>query len=1585
MIEMPSSVAELSLAEKRALLARLLQQQLAQPKAFPLSFAQERLWFLDQLLPGNPAYNIPLALQLSGRLDRAALERALNEIVRRHEILRTTFALHDGQPMQIVAPALHVPLPLEDLRGLPERERASAVQRFLVTDGQQPLDLERGPLLRATLLRVADEEHVLALVTHHIIFDGSMDMLFRELTTLYSAFVQGQPSPLPELKIQYADFAAWQRQWLQSEVRDQQLDYWKQQLGGELPVLQLPTDRPRPPIQSFNGRTHTFRLPRALSEAVVALSRQEEVTAFMTALAAFQVLLARYTGQDDILVGAPVADRPRSETADLIGCFVNTFVLRGRLDGDPSFRTLLRRVRETALGAFANQDLPFELIVEELQPERDLSRMPLFQVMFVLQHNPPQRLDVPGLNVRLLPIDIGAAKFDLLMSVWEEADGLVGLIEYNTDLFDEATIARLAAHYETLLAGIIADPDQRLSRLPLLPAAEARRIIHEWNATEAAYERDVCMHQLFERQVERAPDAVALVSDRERLSYRELNERANQIAHHLQSLGVGPDALVVVYMQRTPDTIAALLGILKAGAAYVPLEPSFPQARSQGIIASLGIRWIITQQPQLPALAEMSPALPALEHVLTLDPAPIASPPQLSAARLWQRADLASRPVTNPNGPVNPASLAYIIFTSGSTGTPKGVMVRHQPVINLIEWINRRFEIGPRDQVLFVTSLCFDLSVYDIFGLLAAGGSLRIVAEQDIRDPERLITMLCDEPITFWDSAPAALKQLAPFFPLSQGRPGTDSLRLVFLSGDWIPVSLPDQVRETFPNAEVISLGGATEATVWSNFHPIAAVDPGWISIPYGKPIQNARYYILDATLQPAPIGVPGDLFIGGECLAEGYVNDPVLTSQKFIADPFDPRPGARMYRTGDRARFWADGTMEFLGRLDHQVKIRGFRIELGEIETVLGQHPAIRATTVLAREDQPGDKRLVGYLVARPEHTLDIEDVRAYLKSRLPEYMVPSAFVAIDAIPVTSNGKVDRKALPAPEIDGEQQEFTAPRSTVEELLADLWAAVLGRERVGIHDNFFALGGDSILSIQMIARARQAGLQITPRQVYQHQTIAELVAVVDTGPLVEAEQAPVTGEAPLTPIQRWFFEQELAEPQHWNQSVLLSVPPALETGVLEQIVRALLVQHDALRVRFEQTSTGWLQRITEPDDSAPVTHLDLSSAPIAQRAAAIERVAAEVQASLDLSDGPLLSFAHIDLGPETAGRLLIVVHHLAVDGISWRILLDDLQTAFDQLARGEPLTLPAKTSSIKAWSERLTQHAQQPAVQQELAFWQAAPRDEIRRLPVDHPGGANSEASLRWVSLALTAAETDALLHDVPAAYQSQINDVLLTALAQAATGWTGSPLLLTALEGHGREDLFDDLDLSRTVGWFTTIYPALLDLRGVTEPGAALKAIKEQLRAIPNNGFGYGLLRYLSQNDETVAALEALPQPEISFNYLGQLDRILAESGPVQAAPEATGPERSLSGGRRYLLDISARVAGGQLSIDWGYSAQLHERATIERLAERFVTALRALIAHCSSADAGGFTPSDFPEAALDQQELDALLDDIDAWNEDE
>jgi amino acid adenylation domain-containing protein/non-ribosomal peptide synthase protein (TIGR01720 family) len=1876
---------------------------------FPTSFAQRRLWFLDQLVPSSAFYNVHSSVVYSN-IDPVVFHRTVNEVVRRHEILRTTFKTLEGEPFQVVAPTLEIPLAVHDLRDRFESARESAVVEIATQEAKLPFDLSKGPLIRTSLLQTDDDQYIFQLTIHHIICDGwSMGILFHELSEIYESFVQGQPSPLGPLQVQYADYAVSQREWLQTQQGEAQLTYWKNHLL-ELPELELPSDRRRPAQPTYNGATQQLWIAQGLCQALRDLSQREGVTLFMTLLGALDALLFRYTGQTEIVVGTPTANRNRAEIEGLIGFFVNPVVLRTDLSGDPTFRELLKRVRELTLAAYANQDLPFERLVQELHPERDLSRNPLFQVSLQLFTPWDQSYLAAGsrdqttdfLDGQPVQVEKGTAAIDFALDLWELPESIEGIIEYSTDLFDAATISRLKDHFLTLLQAIASDPDQRLSQIKILADVECRQLLVHWNDTTVDFKRNGCIHQLFEDQVERTPEQVALTFQETRLTYRQLNQSANRVANFLRNQGVRPETLVALYAERSLELVIAILGILKAGGAYVPLDPAHPKHRLALLTQDSKPSLILTQEQ--------------FQHELS----PFGIPTFCLDAE-WEALD--RYPECNLDTEVQPHNLAYALYTSGSTGIPKAVLVEHRSVSNHLLWMQMALPFTVHDRVLQKYSISFDASICEIFCPLLAGGELIVVPPGRHMDIDRLVDLCIQHQVTVLDMIPSMLQVMLDDGGICRCR----ALRRVVCGGE----SLSADLQGTFfsrMSAELINIYGPTEATIGATAWTCQPND-GKSCVPIGRPIANTTVLILDRNQNLVPVGVPGEIHIGGVCLARGYLNRQELNADRFIFNPFSRQSNDRLYKTGDRGRFLPDGNIEYLGRLDEQVKIHGVRIELGEVEAALLQHPCIQACAATMVETESRPSSLVAYVVPRyprpelwpsvgeyfvyddllyhamthderrnrayrdaihrfvpgkvaldigtgaeaiwaracvdagatrvyaiemldeaytraaellsrlelteqiilihadstrvnlPEpvdvcvseligtiatsegvlpilndarrflkpdgvmiphrcvtkiaavclpdsianqphfsaapahyveqifekvgHPLDLRlcikgfprtsmvsdagifedeslmgytniesvstakltitrdcrahgfvcwlnlypkdddlldildgeyswlpvllpvfypgidvsrgdvielecsrlavagvvtpdyrvhgrvdrsdgskipfdymsrsresvfrgtafygalfrdsnitaednlsdresndihnlssELRDFVATRLPAPMIPSAFVVVDKLPMTAAGKMDRRALPAPPQFRPQlsEDYREPRDEVEEALTELWGELLGVGRVGIRDNFFELGGDSILSIQLVSRARRRGLHLNPAQLFQYQTIAELAKVTCRVADSKVDQGLAGGNVPLTPIQKWFFEQNLPQLNHYNQPILIRVPSWLRSEQLQVALNSLTLQHDALRLRFTERISGWEQTFGEPGVAVPVTEVDLSGLSHTQQTEMITDSCSRLQSGLDLSAGPLLCAALFILDEPNSNRLFLAAHHLIVDAVSWTILVEDLETACTQLHGRRSIYLPPKTSSLQRWSERLMQHANSSAMGSEIDYWTHLLAEPVPRLPIDHELGANTVASQRSVIVSLSSAETSKMLLDVPKASHAQINDILLTALASTLASWIRSSSVYIDLEGHGRESLFDDLDVSRTVGWFTSLYPVFLEVDSSALPEDTLKSVKEQIRRIPNRGVGYGLLRYLRQDTAVRDALAAMPPPQIAFNYFGQLGYDEGTS-EWQAAPEPVGATLSAMQERPYLFELNAGVYNGQFELEWSYSGHRHHRSTVEYLVRQFIQALNSIVDRCASRNVQTYTPSDFAKAKLSQKDLDTLL----------
>ncbi|HJX27966.1 MAG TPA: amino acid adenylation domain-containing protein, partial [Thermoanaerobaculia bacterium] len=1252
--------------------------------AFPLSFGQQRLWFLEQLQPGNVAYNIFSAVRLEGPLDARALELSFCEIVRRHESLRTTFRTDGDTPVQVVSPAVPFPLPVVDLSGCAGRGRE--VRQLALREANRSFDLAQGPLLRATLLRLSGGEHVVLLNLHHIVSDGwSLGILIREMTVLYQSFVRGLPSPLPELTLQYVDYAHWQRETLHGETVEKLLGYWRRQLQTPPPVLRLPGDRPPPPVPSFRGASLPVSFSGTLRDSLLDMGRREGCTLFTILLAAFQTLLHRYSGQEDVWIGAPVANRKRAEIQDLIGFFVNTLVMRGDLSGHPSFREVLVRLREMSLEAYAHQDLPFEKLVEELQPERSTAGAQLLQAVLAFDTAPEYQ--VSEIELTVLPIEREASPFNLTFNFVEGRDGVDGVIEYSTDLFDAPTIRRMAVHFETFLRAVAADPSRQLTEIPLLSSEERHQFLIERNDTQVDFPRESCVHELFDQVVLDAAGRTALVCSGESLTYAELRQRANQLAHHLRWLGVGPEVAVAVCLDRSVDAIVALLAVLKAGGAYLPLDSTYPAERLAFLMEDARASVLLTTSQLLPRL----PAAGAETICLDLDPGAI--------ARL-DGGDLPSVAV--------PDNLAYIMFTSGSTGRPKGVGVTHRNIVRLVRGANY-VKLGPGEVLLQFAPISFDAATLEIWGALLNGGRLEVFPPgvpslHELGDflITRGISILWLTAGLFHQMVEASLESLR-------------HVRQLLAGGD--ALSVPHVLRALegrTSDCPLINGYGPTEGTTFSCCNPLRGREGVGGSVPIGRPISNARAYILDADLHLLPGGVPGELFLGGDGLARGYLDRPGLTAERFVPDSFSGVDGERLYRTGDLVRSLPDGRIEFLGRIDQQVKIRGFRVEIGEVEAALARCPWVAGCAVTAREDLPGSKQLIGYVVVEPGRSLDAQALRHSLQEQLPEYMVPSTLVFLDALPLTPNGKVDRRALPAPERMEAPKVRAAPRTPLQDLLAGLWAEVLGVAEVGLHDDFFELGGHSLLATRLMSRVRATfEVEVPLRELFDAPTVATLSAVIETAKeggrsLPVPPMAPVLRDQslPLSFAQErlWFLDQFEPNSPAYNVPFAIVLRGPLSPPVLEQGLRTVIERHETLRTTFHVVAGSPVQEIAAADPR-PLLVADLSGLPAAARQTEAGRlIEEEARRPFDLRRGPLLRACLLRMAPEEHAALL-TMHHIVSDAWSMEILVRDLGAFYRSLLEGTPPDLPELPVQYADFSAWQRQWLQGERLARELAFW----------------------------------------------------------------------------------------------------------------------------------------------------------------------------------------------------------------------------------------------------------------------------------------
>ncbi len=1521
----------------------------AEARQFPLTEGQKQLWTLAQMDPeASRAYNESMALHLRGPLNVSALRTAVQLLVNRHDALRAT--MDPATDQQVIANSLTVEVPLFDISAQPDTE--TLIADWQTEEARKLFDFVRGPLFRSKVLKVSDQHHVLALTIHGLVIDGwSMGILLRELRKLYEAECRQETLSLPPAK-QFSEYVQWQSQQQQGPEMDRAEAYWLEQYPDSIPVLELPTDRPRPRVQTYNGLRERVTIDASLCSALKQASMREGATLFMTLLAGYQVLLHRLTYQDDVVVGfTPAGQTNMTGDDDLIGYCFNLLPLRSGFGDDLTFSEYLARSKRVLSGALDHQIYALPNLIRKLKVKRDPSR-PLITTTFNLDRG--NRMQFFDLDVEIIPVSANSSKFDLGLNVTEQNGELVLDMDYNSDLFNATTIHRWLGHLRTLLAGVVANPRQRLSELPLLDEQERQQMLVEWNRTDVEYPSRTLV-ELFEAQVESTPDQIALVFADEKLTFRELNERANRVGRYLQRQGVKPETFVGVMLERSIDLLVAIFGVSKAGGAYVPLDPKYPVDRLSFILEDTGAPLLITKE-------RYAGLVPTIAKIIRLD---------VEAEQINQE-DHENLPAA-----ATPDHLVYVIYTSGSTGTPKGTLITHSGLVNYLIWSLDGYPVASGNGSPFHTSLSFDLTLTNIYPSLLGGRAVEIVPETE-GVGELLAALLRKPNYSLIKLTPAHCQLLGDELAKLPAQQSHSMSHSLVIGGENLLAEQAKWWREQHPQIRLFNEYGPTETVVGCCIHEVQPETQWTGSVPIGHPIANMQHYVLDANGQPAPVGIAGELYIGGAGVARGYLNRPDLTAQRFLPDPFSGASGARMYRTGDEARYRADGVIEYLGRLDHQVKLRGFRIELGEIEAVLSQHPNVREAVVVVRGEAE-EKRLFAYLTGELESAAT--ELRNFLKQHLPEYMIPSVFVVLDKLPLSNSGKVDRKRLPAPETARPSlaETYVEPRTEVERMLAKIWSEVLAVKQVGLNDNFFELGGDSILSVQIVARAHQAGLQLTAPLIFYHQTIAGLAAAVESDPqLNAAAQGEVAGPVELTPIQHWFFEQELPDPNHFNMSVIVNAAQDMNMEALRGSLAAVLQHHDALRMRYEKLADGtWQQRcapVSEVEVSLEV--VDLKAAPAEALKHAIEKVAADSQRTLNIQHGPLLKAVYLNLGADRGARLLLVIHHLVIDVLSRRILLEDLQTAYEQITNGEAVQLRTKSTSYRQWAAQLKTYASSVELGREVEYWTDARRQQVQPLPVDNRG-RNLESTIKYANNKLSKELTEVLLREVPQVYHTQINEVLLAALAGTYQQWTGQRHLIVDVEGHGRESLSDDVLLTRTVGWFTSIYPLLLESEAGGDYVERLKSIKEQARKVKNGGIGYGVLRYLSADEAVRQQLRGQPAAEISFNYMGRHDQPVTEVKEEELfrrAAESVGPGRAEQGERRYKLQVNGTVANGELHLSWEYSSALHRDETVAQLAADYLRELERLIRHCQNANAGGFSASDFTEFKWSESDLEDI-----------
>ncbi|PEW84327.1 non-ribosomal peptide synthetase [Bacillus cereus] len=1506
-------------------------------ECYPLSHPQRRIWYTEVIHSGKGICNLRFLFKLHRKMDYSKLNRVVNRVISENDGLCIRLKKNGHQePEQYFVKHEEQEFEFFDFSSV---EDSDLLEKWIEQKTKETFTLFNSDLHYFALIKLNDNECAIFGNVHHIIMDGlSIQIFISQIAKYY----YGMYSETEEgvLRNSYVQFLANEQTYLNSSRFQKDKKFWLE----EFKTLPSVTG-----LKSYNtyqvstrAARETFILSEHLKRKMEKFSGDYKFSLYTLFVAAFSLSMYRWTSSLDIALGMAYGNRMTKMERELIGMMVSTVPLRMDIDPEEEVLSFISRVSRKQSKSLRHQKYPFDLLLKQINKENN-SNVRLFgtTIDYRDRDESGDSLWIPNCE----EVQDFAVHIENLIDI----DSLHVHIDYREELFSNEEIKRFFKVMLAIIENTFENPKQKVSEIEIISEEDKRKSLVEFNNPKLDFPPQVTIHELFEQQAMIYPNAIAVKYEKERVTYRELNERANQLAHYLQKKGVGPDTLVGLCVERSLEMIVGILGILKAGGAYVPLDPTYPEQRLQYILEDASIQLFLTQE----SLKELK-WLPENIKLICLD---------------RERAEIGQESKSLPVSDVSSQNLAYVIYTSGSTGNPKGVMIEHHNVIRLFKSTDCWYQFNEKDTWTLFHSYAFDFSVWEIWGALLYGGKLVVVPYWISRSPKDFYQLLVEEEVTVLNQTPSAFRQLIQVCEQEDENKNLQ-LRYVIFGGEALEAIslLPWFQRYGEKEPQLINMYGITETTVHVTYYPITQDDVQHASRSnIGKRIPDLEVYILDAYQQPVPIGVDGELYIGGSGLARGYLNRPELTAERFIPHPFSSDPKARLYRTGDLARYLPDGNLDYRGRIDHQVKIRGFRIEIGEIESTLHAHASIKEAVVIVREDQPGDKRLVAYVVGDGK----VGEWREYLKAKLPSYMVPSGFVTMEAIPLTANGKVDCEALPMPEENQINIECVVPRNSNEKILVTIWKQALGVKKVGIYDNFFEIGGDSILSIQIISQASQVGLKLTPKQMFECPTISELAQVAIETQGVEAEQGIVTGDVPLTPIQYWFFEQEHPRSEHWNQSMLLRVKERLDMKLLEGSILNLLKHHDALRFRYEQLTNGtWRQRNEGTDEQSVLRVVKRNNANEQVWNKVIQEEMNITQASFNLVTGPLMGVVYFEDTLNGNDRLFWVIHHLVVDGVSWRILLEDLQAVYNQMKQGQRVRLPAKSTSFKEWSERLQAYSDSGISKEVQDYWNERVEKETMKIPMDYPRQETTEESVDQVTRTLGVEETHALLQEVPVTHKTRINEVLLTALGQAIVDCTNQQTVSIHLEGHGREEMVEGMDLSRTVGWFTSIYPVHLNFQGTKTPIEGLKAVKDQLRQIPNRGVDYGILRYLKKG--------LLPfyqqKPSISFNYLGQFDQVFSKESLFMQEVGFTFLDHAPDSKPSHLIDVIGMVKDEKFHFVWMYSREQFSRLKIQAIADGMLRHLRQLINKPTTESA--FTVSDFADAEdLTEESLSKVL----------
>ncbi|QDX94131.1 amino acid adenylation domain-containing protein [Brevibacillus laterosporus] len=1493
-----------------------------QQEYYPISSAQKRMYILHQLEGLGISYNMPGMMVIEGTLNKDRFKHALQKVINRHESLRTSYLVIKEQIVQSIQE--HVELDMGYMIAS-EHEISEIFHSFV-----KPFDLTVSPLCRGGLVKVGEERHIFLFDVHHIASDGtSIGIILKEVADIYEG------RELPHLPIQYKDFSVWQNEYFQTDAIKEQEDYWLSTFVGEIPIVNLPTDYPRPSIQSFDGDQFMMGMGKEIFDGLHKVAAEAGTTRYMVLLAAYNVLLSKYSDQEDIIVGAPITGRSHADLENVVGMFVNTLAMRNKPAGNKTFKEFLKEVKQNALQAYENQDYPFEELVEKLQLERDPSRNPLFDTMFILQNSDVETRTFDQLVMR--PYEQGdsvaVSKFDMAFHMTEGPEEILFRIEYGTKLFTRKTIERIAGHFLQVVRTIIANMEVPLSEIDMLTEAEKQLLLVEFNNHSADFSSDQTIQQLFEAQVEKHPHEIAVVFEQTQLTYQELNEKANQLARLLREKGVQSNQLVGIMVERSLDMVIGTLAILKSGAAFLPIDPEYPEDRIRYMIEDSQTKWVLAQSHVMNKASSDAEFI----NVSSQLPATIAT--------------------TNLDSITQPTDLAYVIYTSGTTGKPKGVMLEHTGIANLKTFFENSLGVSEQDRIGQFASNSFDASVWEMFMALSTGARLDIISRDTINDFVKFENYVNQQGITVLTLPPTYVIHLEP--------ERLSTLRTLITAGSATSFGLVNKWKD---KVTYINGYGPTETSICATCWKAHAEENAGQSVPIGVPIQNAQVYIVDQRHQLQGIGEVGEMCVGGVGLARGYWNRPELTAEKFVDNPFVP--GEKMYKTGDLARWLPDGNIEYLGRIDHQVKIRGHRVELGEIESLLLEHHLIKEAAVLAREDHQGQSYLCAYFVS--DEAVSVAEVRGYIADELPNYMIPAYFVQLDKMPLTPNDKIDRKALPEPDKNHDTgKAYDAPRNDLEQLVTEIWQEVLGLEKIGIKDNFFELGGDSIKAIQVLTRLTTAGWKLEMKDLFQNPAIEQVIPFV-TPNHRKSNQGVVEGEIELTPIQSWFFTSQFTDMHQWNQAVMLHGENGFDEDAVALVFQKIVEHHDALRMVYKREN----DRIIQWNRGIENEKFQLHKFDVREEENVNEKILEltnEIQSSIDLTEGPLMKVAIFQT--KEGDQMLIAIHHLVIDGVSWRILFEDFATAYSQALQKQEITFPDKTDSFKDWSIQMQKYANSELIIKEVEYWEKLEKTaKVTMLPRDFEVAENKQKNTRILKTELTMEQTENLLRNVNHSYHTEVNDILLTAVGLTFKDWAKTNQMIINLEGHGREDILNDMNISRTVGWFTSQYPVVLDLEKSEDISLQIKLVKENLRHIPNKGIGYDILRYVTIK-ELRPSLSFGLQPEVSFNYLGQFDSDV-KTGVFSLSQNETGNLFSPESERPFLLDISSVVESGKLQISIGYNSLQYKEETIAALAEMYKKHLLLIIDHCMSKEVGELTPSDLGDDDLSFEDLENILE---------